>query len=774
MIRFNLLRPRIVFSALTAIATMVVSPLAIAAEEQYIEEIIVTANKREESIQDVSVAVTAISGAQLSALGITDSFSLDKLVPGLQLGQSGSDPRPAMRGARTQQVEANDVAVAFYTDGLYRPRHGQMLAGFVDTERVEVLRGPQGTLFGRNTLGGLIHVISNKPTTAGTDFGFAFTGGDYSQIKGEGFFNLPLGDTAALRVAGATETRDPYVENTFIGDKGGLKDADYSYVRAQLAFTPSDNLDINIRAEFWSDDSNGNGSFGYYAEGVPIDPVTGMTNGTTGVMQPRIGQSSTQSGGRGGAGIDATAQATTGDPYKIHEDTRNERDLEETTWAADINWSFSAVDLKVTLAYMDYEEFRWADCDFSINAGTRCGNDITSETTQAEVQLISNTDGKFQWVAGFFYLQEDLTDAFLWYDVASSVDNVPVVPADRNTYAGWANEIRVDTASTAVYAQGTYAVSDTVRIIGGVRYTEDDRDWKIWGQDADLTTQNFSVLEVPDGTGDWDDVTWKVAAEVDVNEDSMAYASVSTGFLSGNQQGAFQGTNTYDQQKVTAYEIGSKNLLADGRVLLNLSLYFNEFEDMLVTRFVDTDVTTLAFAANAGEIKALGLEVEFDWAATDQLQLGARLSFTNAEYGDFTLPNVYQTGGNHSVGDRDNLFQLDGLQVQNSPDFTSTLLGSYTIELGSSGTLVPAVTFYYTDDYRVDDSPFNYGDQDSYTKTDISLTWISANANLRVRAFVTNLEDEATLTKATRFGGDIAFTDYANPRTWGVTFSYGM
>ena len=129
-----------------------------------LEEIVVTAQKRDQSLQDVSVAVTAVSGDELKALGDYGfAFRLEILAPGLQLGMSGADPRPALRGARTQQVEANDVAISFYTDGLYRPRHGQALAGFVDVDRVEVLRGPQGTLFGRNSFGGLIHVISNKP-----------------------------------------------------------------------------------------------------------------------------------------------------------------------------------------------------------------------------------------------------------------------------------------------------------------------------------------------------------------------------------------------------------------------------------------------------------------------------------------------------------------------------------------------------------------------------------------------------------------------------------
>ena len=256
-----------------------------------IEEIVVTAQKRDQSLQDVSVAVTAVSGDELKALGINDAFRLEILAPGLQLGMSGADARPALRGARTQQVEANDVAISFYTDGLYRPRHGQALAGFVDVNRVEVLRGPQGTLFGRNSFGGLIHVISNKPDPTETDYGFAVSGGDYSLAGFDGFFNAPLTDNAAVRFALKTETRDPFVENLTLGDDGGLKDSDMTYLRAQLLFAPSDTLDLTLRLESWQDDSNGNGHFGYFVEGIPVNLGTGLTNGVSGTMRPRVGQS---------------------------------------------------------------------------------------------------------------------------------------------------------------------------------------------------------------------------------------------------------------------------------------------------------------------------------------------------------------------------------------------------------------------------------------------------------------------------------------------------
>ena len=693
-------------SGRTAIAVAAFAAFAAAGGAQAqaaLEEIVVTAQKRDQSLQDVSVAVTAVSGDELKALGINDAFRLEILAPGLQLGMSGADPRPALRGARTQQVEANDVAISFYTDGLYRPRHGQALAGFVDVDRVEVLRGPQGTLFGRNSFGGLIHVISNKPDPTETDYGFAVSAGDYSLAGFDGFFNAPLGANSAVRFALKTETRDPFVENLTIGDDGGLKDADMTYFRGQLLFAPSDTLDVTLRVESWQDDSNGNGHFGYFVEGIPVNLSSGLTNGISGTMRPRIGRSDECAGtcGRGGAGFDFaatpgpdTAQQVTGNPYQIEQDTPPERDLSDLTVAGDLNWSTDFGDLKITVALMDYEELRWADCDMSAYHGNACGNDITSETTMQEIQLTSNSDGPWEWVVGAFLLQEDLTNAFLWEDFASNVDNTPVSPPDINMHATWTNQIRVDTSSTAAYGQASYAISDPFRLLAGVRYTDDQRDWQIFGQDPNnRSTYSFTVLEVPDGEGEWSKVTWKAGAEMDVSEDTMLYATVSTGFLAGNQQGAFQGTNSYDEQTVTAFELGAKSLLADGSVRLNAAFYANQFEDLLATRFVDTGVTTLAFTDNAGEIDSIGLEVELDWAVTDQLQLGARLNMQQAEYGDFVLPNVFQEGGQMISGIANQL-QLDGLQVQNQPDFTGTLLGSYLVDLGGSGTLIPSVTVY--------------------------------------------------------------------------------
>ena len=746
------------------------------------EEITVTAQKRDQSVQEVSVAVTALSGDELEALGVTDVFRLEALAPGLQLGLSGSDLRPAMRGARTQAVGANDVSVAFYTDGLYRPRHGQALAGFVDVERIEVLRGPQGTLFGRNAFGGLVHVISNKPDPSAASYGLALSAGDYSLAGVDAFLNAPVGENSAVRFALRRDTRDPFVENVTRGRAGGMKDADALYLRGQLAWGAGGPFGVNLRVESWRDDSNGNGHYGYFAEGVPVNLASGMTNGVAGTMRPRVGRSDECAAvcGRYGAGFDFvltpgpdTAAPPTGDPYRIADDTIPERDVSELTLAAELNGELGFAHLKATVASIDYEEYRWGDCDLSAYKAISCGNDMASGTGIQEIQLASRSGGRLEWVAGVFLLQEDLSNAFLWQDHASTVDNVPVSPPDINMHADWMPQIRVDTRSAAAYGQASLAAGGRTRIVAGLRYTADRRDWQVYGQDPDnRSTYSFTVPIALDGEGRWSKVTWKAGLERDAGEDAMLYATVSTGFVAGNQQGAFNGADFsgadfYDEQTVTAFEAGAKSLLAGGRLRLNASLYRNRYKDLLAT----PGSIIVGLTGNEGAIDAVGLEVELDWAVSRRLQLGARIAMQRAEYGHFLLPNLYQEGG-RTIGGNANLFQLDGLQVQHSPDFTGTLLGRYTVDLGRSGTLVPSFVLYYSSDYRVDESPWFYANQAAFARTDLSVAWVSANRAWTARLWVNNLENEAILLKATIFLGGLAVTEYGNPRIWGLTLSY--
>lgn len=779
----NILRKSIICGAVSA--ALLCSQTAIAQQVEEIEtpdgelEVIsVTSTKRIQNVQSVPLAVTAVSSQALKDNGVTDILSLDTLVPGMKTGVSGNDARPAMRGARTEQVEAADVAIAFYSNGVYRPRHGQALAGFIDLSRIEVLRGPQGTLFGRNSFGGAIDVIANKPELGYTDGGMAVTVGNFNLLRAEGFANLPVGEDTAIRVTGVREVRDPYVKNTFNPD-AGLKDADMYFMRAQL-FTEFDNGNFNFKIESWQDDSNGGGAFGYHILGVPLNSATGLTS-PFGEIVPRLGRNEAGQG-RAGAGLDLastpgldTAQAVSSDPFTQEFDFTPSREVSDTSISAELNLTFDAVDLKVIGALMDYEETRLTDGDFSVYASTADGNAIASKTSSLEVQLTSTYETDFEWVAGIYLFNEELDNAFLNQVINPLVDNVPdLTTGFTPQWQPWLNEIRLDTVSTALYFQGNYTINDDTRAIAGVRYTNDEREWDIFGQNPnDLSSLNFSNLEVENAKGDWSKVTWKLGLEHDLSSDELLYATVSTGFLAGNAQGAFRGDQTYDEQEVTAYELGYKSLMLERTLRLNASLYYNQYEGLLSTRFQNVGGTSLAFFGNAGEINALGLEVEIDWQASSELRFGVRGSFNDSTYGDFVTPNVFQEGG-ETINGIDNLFQLDGDQVQLSPDYNITFLVSYDAELGDYGRITPSASLQLSDSYKTNDLPFAFGEQDSYQKLDISATWYSPDEMWNVRAFIQNVGDELILLRSVRFGGNVAAADYANPRTIGIKVGYNF
>ena len=767
------------FSILLTI--LFIQPLAAQTLQQ--EEIVVTAQKREQSLQDVSVSVTAVSGEMLIDNGINDVSRLDIMAPGLVFQQSGNDVRFSMRGAVTAQVEANDVSVAFYTDGLYRPRHAQALAGFIDVERVEVLRGPQGTLFGRNSYGGAINVISRKPEFEEFDYGGAFGLGSYDHLRGEGFVNMPLGQSAALRVTGVREIRDPIVENITIGDKGGLKDANNYYVRGQLAYDPSDDIGMLVRAEHWKDDANGNGDFGYKPLGVPVNPATGRSNGLAGVLNGFIGQR-TDCGncGRAGAGLDATAERVLADPYKISNDFSPSRDIEENTIAGEFTFSGLAfADMKLNLGYIDFKELRLADADLSSYGSLVAGNAITSATTSQEIQLTSTHDGPLEWVAGLYFLQEDLSNAFLWMDIQKLASNAPDPGlAPSYTWAPWLRQIRIDTRSHAAYTQGTWSFRDSLRLIGGLRYTYDTRDWSVFRPPGavdgafagDISALRFNTpLPSREGDKSWNQLTWKAGLEWDINDNAMSYFTASTGFLSGNVQSAFAAPRSYDERRVKAYEIGLKSALLEGALRFNIAAYYNTYENLLATRFVPVGNTVLAQSDNAGSSDALGLEIEADWIPIERLNLGLRAAFTHARYDRFIVTNQFQEGG-QTIGGVNNLIRRDGGQVWGSPDLTLTLLGGYDFSLGEYGALTPGFSFYYSDDYIAFDRPYTFARQDSYTRTDLTLNWTSTDGDWKAQAFVHNLEDEAVLLNATVFGGNLAVASYAMPRTFGFRLGY--
>ncbi|MEL7185337.1 MAG: TonB-dependent receptor, partial [Pseudomonadota bacterium] len=600
----------------TAIAGAVATALsAPAAAQDSMEEIIVTATKRESSVQDLAVAVTAISGDAITDLNLTNVIDVEKMVPGLKVRYVGADPTIIMRGAGA--AGTNDIAVPIYVDGLYRPRAGQGLASYLDVERVEVLRGPQGTLFGRNTFGGLVNIIAKKPDASAFDYGFAGTAGNYGFGKVEGYVNVPFTDTMAMRVTASHTKRDPLIENTF-NPAAGMRDEDNIYARAQLSFEPSDSFDVTLSATYWTDESNGNADYAGVILGIPINPVTGETDGVNGVMFPCQGrQPGTETdswpltGGRnqaGTCGVDASADVNP-NVYRITSDFHPLRKIDETSFSALMNWDLGPVSLRANIGVFDYEEFRLTDSDFSFSAsvwqdnnpgvtpptstgpgywqqcwggptcGLAAGQRVQSKATQADIGLNSTGDGAWQWTLGFFYYDDsgagDTTSEFVWgYTDTTAPQNV--------TWGHWLYQGNGGTKSTAIYGQAEYSFNDTTRATLGLRHSKDERnffnkyvDWgpSVHGFAAGYYDDHYSdpgsrfdpwpvFVETQasiDGrqTGEKDHTDWKVALQHDLSDSTMIYGSVATGYIAGSIVGGGS-TDLSAPNEVMAYEVAMK------------------------------------------------------------------------------------------------------------------------------------------------------------------------------------------------------------------------
>ena len=238
-----------------------------------VADIVVTAQRREESLQKVPLSIVAITGAELRNADIRDITRLEQTVPGLRIARSGAAARPAIRGVYSEAIQANsDPRIGFYIDEIYQSRLQQTTGAFVDLERVEVQKGPQGTLFGRNSLGGNIALTSAKPTDQ-FEGGVGLIVGDYKRVKAEAFFNLPIADGIALRVAGAVDRHDPYYTSTE-NSRASIGDQNYQFIRASLRIAPpgmDDRLEVIVRGSYYNQEDRGLSSFNARNLGAIVD-----------------------------------------------------------------------------------------------------------------------------------------------------------------------------------------------------------------------------------------------------------------------------------------------------------------------------------------------------------------------------------------------------------------------------------------------------------------------------------------------------------------------
>jgi iron complex outermembrane recepter protein len=649
-----------------------------------IAEIVVTAQRREQNLQDVPISVSAFGASEIAKKGLTDVSRLEGLVPGFTFGRSGVDARPAIRGVRTESVDVNaDTTIGFFIDGIYQSRSSQATLGFVDLERVEVQRGPQGTLYGRNTFGGNVSIVTAQPDFEEYKGGVDVTVGENSQFRLTGFVNAALSDSVALRLAGGYETSNGWVKN--VNPTGGnLFDDDNRYVRATLALKPVEGLTATFKLDYATRGGAGGSAFGYKLVGsyfyVPTNAQ--LFNATPVILN-------TRGGNRDGI-IDAplTIDAgvplfAAGDPYRIDNDYAGTLQLENTAGTANIAYDFGAVTIKSITGFSDFQTTRTQDTDFS---GNQIGADYqftAAKTFSQEIQLLSSGSGPFEYVVGAYYFKDKLRSAFINQQFPQIVRNV-TPNITRPAAAGFYSQNRAETRSLAFYAQASYAIADKLKITGGIRWTRDSKDFQFANAGAilplvggvpDATAITFATGPIPDSsfgvrggatnctyvtiplpqpgfqclaanttifngatfnTAEFEKVTWRVGLDYQLAEQNLLYASVSTGFNSGgfngSQAAAALGRATFAPQTVTAFEIGSKNRFAGNTIQLNLSAFYNKYNALQEQRQIPVGNTTLSIIENSGKARSYGAEVEAVWKPVNALTLNASFAYLNAKY----------------------------------------------------------------------------------------------------------------------------------------------
>jgi iron complex outermembrane recepter protein len=664
-----------------------------------IQTVNVTANRRLEDQQKVSVSVTAVTGAALAERNVTDLSQFETLSPGFTFSRSGVDARPAIRGVRTENVAVNaDTTIGYFVDGIYKSRAQQAMLGFVDVSRVEILRGPQGTLFGRNTFGGSIAITTTEPELKSSEFNASLELGSFGKVRFDGAVNVPLGDTAALRFAGMAEKADPWVKNEF-NPAAGLFDKDLKYLRGAFKFKPSRDFDAVLRADVTEQKGNGGSAFGYKLAGTYLHTPScqQLFNSSFLALNTRGGNrdavndcTRTQGAGAGTAANAAGVGIDLGIPLfkpgkldRINNDYQSYLSLKDNNFSADLTYRVAGLALKSITGYADFTASRSQDTDFSASTIGLDFQKTSAKTLTQEFQVLSEGSGALGYVAGVYFFKDELTGLFINQQLPRTVRSdavaAPITLAQNG--AGFYDLQRPETNSSAIYGQLTFRANDAITLTAGARYTRDKKSFKFANANSVLP---LNAAGAPDGTlialttpepgaaafgtpgsstctgsnnqpgfnclagtntvtgATYGDATFskgtgKLAVDFKLSDSQLLYATVSTGFRSGgfNSAQAIESLRTFKPEGVTAFEVGSKNRFMRNTLQLNLAAFNNDYTNLQEQRQVVVGNTTVSTIFNAAKATAKGLEAELEWRTSRALTMGGSLSLLDAKYTSF-------------------------------------------------------------------------------------------------------------------------------------------
>jgi len=749
-----------------------------------VDEMTVTARKTEESLQDTPISITAYSGDGLEDRGITDVSQIAPFVPNLSFqnnpsfGGAGNTAAIYIRGIGQKEfLPTTEPGVGLYVDEVYIARSVGGILDLIDTERVEVLRGPQGTLFGRNTNGGAISITTKKPHDE-FEGNVTATYGTDSRTDLKGSVNAPITDSLFSRFSLLYKTQDGYVKRD---DGKEFGDADTIGGRASFLWEATENLDIRLTGEYTREEVDGPAltliGINY---GNPIDPDTppmatihnvGANLAAGGPEIPCAIPPMPSNPAVPGCYDDRFIYGKNAERSSGTAPAFSDTDI----WGTDLNISWDINDsltLKSITAYRDLDSQFARDGDHSMHRISQFWDDLQQDQFTQEVQLLGNSfSDRLKWIVGLYYFTED----------GNNVNELDFTVSRFRSGGAFDNE------SMAAFAQGTFDVTDRLHITAGLRYTDETKKFtpdqiihenyfagSMHPQlDAPFMQADQRILPMVEKELDFDETDPYVNVSFDITDNAMAYVSYSEGFKSGGfTQRVFPpivepftappGTPdidlipTFEPEYVKVYELGAKYTGWDNRFRLNGAIFYTDYEDMQIQVFTSVAPIT----KNAGEATISGFELETQIVPLDSWFIEAGVGYLDAEYDEIDFATTFVDKNNN----------LDRVS-----DWTLSAATYYEIGLGGGATITPRIDWAYRSEF--DNDAFNTPEihQDDYHLLNANVAWQNGDQNISVIAGVTNLTDENYLI--TGIIGD-AFQSYEGlydrGRQWYVTANFGF
>ena len=756
------------------------------AQDLTLEEIIVTATKRVEGLQEVPIAISVIDGEQIENKSINSMEDLSRYIPNVHMGEASTGTQIFIRGIGSGVNYGFEQSVGTFVDGVYFGRGRSARGKFLDLERVEILKGPQSTLFGKNTIAGAMNITTAQPTQ---EFQGYVSAGYTSELEATTITSVisgSLSDSVRGRLAVRAYDDKGYVKNLAAdGDDGPQNES--IYTRATLAIDVNEDWTATIKAEHGYVDVVGRQS-------MTAQTDTSLATGAAaGLYKSPFGSTNFE------AGFGYTTYFQNVRNMPLFDDT------ESNIFQVTLDGVFGEHGVKAVLGYTDYEFTNSLDSDFSPLRMINRGRTEQHEQFSAELIISSPSDDKFEYLTGAFYQTEELSNERYSHVDLSAVPGVENGIFGRLNAVGFlgggftlathsgildataSNSFRQDADSWSVFAEGTYHISDSFRITAGVRYSEDEKDmsktatvgylndWLQANGYADKV-KDTATIPLPALAGAYknalnlaaphaytrereeDHVTGHINFQWDINNDSMVYLEIGNGYKAGGfdednglgreletVNGITDDLADFEDESVETLEIGAKINLADGRGRLNIAAYTSTYEDVQVSTF---DGNAGFVVGNAAESEVQGIETDVLFRLTEEITLNGAFAYLDATYKSF--PGAGCNLAQSLVAGRGCTQDLSGQPLQFAPDYTANVGINYQTALSSGFLLSADLDYNWSDDIIIGADLDETLIQNSFGKLNARIA-LTANDKWQIAVIGKNLTSEDTFM----WGNDI-------------------